>query len=100
MLTVMMVMVMMIVMMVMMTWPTYRPLIHVCFPGLFSNIMRELANLSHTGPKWIVLDGDIDPMWIESLNTVMDDNKVCVCLSPCLCFSVRLCNNALYLSLH
>uniref|UniRef100_A0A8C5D1B4 Dynein heavy chain 9, axonemal n=1 Tax=Gadus morhua TaxID=8049 RepID=A0A8C5D1B4_GADMO len=44
--------------------------------GLFSNIMRELANLSHTGPKWIVLDGDIDPMWIESLNTVMDDNKV------------------------
>ncbi|KAM4623876.1 dynein axonemal heavy chain 9 isoform 1-T1 [Polymixia lowei] len=44
--------------------------------GLFSNIMRELANLSHNGPKWIVLDGDIDPMWIESLNTVMDDNKV------------------------
>nr|XP_006635186.1 PREDICTED: dynein heavy chain 9, axonemal isoform X1 [Lepisosteus oculatus] len=44
--------------------------------GLFSNIMRELANVSHDGPKWIVLDGDIDPMWIESLNTVMDDNKV------------------------
>ncbi|KAK2885147.1 hypothetical protein Q8A73_021621 [Channa argus] len=44
--------------------------------GLFSNIMREQANISHSGPKWIVLDGDIDPMWIESLNTVMDDNKV------------------------
>ena len=44
--------------------------------GLFSTIMRDLANISNDSPKWIVLDGDIDPMWIESLNTVMDDNKV------------------------
>uniref|UniRef100_A0A8C4HHK8 Dynein axonemal heavy chain 11 n=1 Tax=Dicentrarchus labrax TaxID=13489 RepID=A0A8C4HHK8_DICLA len=44
--------------------------------GLFSSTMRELTSVGHDGPKWIVLDGDIDPMWIESLNTVMDDNKV------------------------
>ncbi|XP_039198067.1 dynein heavy chain 11, axonemal isoform X1 [Crotalus tigris] len=44
--------------------------------GLFSSLLREQANMSHNWPKWIVLDGDIDPMWIESLNTVMDDNKV------------------------
>ncbi|XP_076407691.1 dynein axonemal heavy chain 11 isoform X6 [Peromyscus maniculatus bairdii] len=44
--------------------------------GLFSSILREQANLRHDGPTWIVLDGDIDPLWIESLNTVMDDNKV------------------------
>ncbi|XP_053327234.1 dynein axonemal heavy chain 11-like [Spea bombifrons] len=44
--------------------------------GLFSYTMRELFAVAHDGPKWIVLDGDIDPMWIESLNTVMDDNKV------------------------
>ena len=44
--------------------------------GLFSVIMRDLSVVAHDGPKWIVLDGDIDPMWIESLNTVMDDNKI------------------------
>ncbi|CAG7717651.1 unnamed protein product [Allacma fusca] len=44
--------------------------------GIFSVLMRDLANMPGDGPKWIVLDGDIDPMWIESLNTVMDDNKV------------------------
>lgn len=50
------------------------------FLGLFAVLMRDLANASGDGPKWIVLDGDIDPMWIESLNTVMDDNKVRKCL--------------------
>ncbi|NXI41699.1 DYH17 protein, partial [Galbula dea] len=44
--------------------------------GLFSSVMRDLASITHKGPKWIILDGDIDPMWIESLHTVMDDNKV------------------------
>uniref|UniRef100_A0A8C4QMX4 Dynein heavy chain hydrolytic ATP-binding dynein motor region domain-containing protein n=1 Tax=Eptatretus burgeri TaxID=7764 RepID=A0A8C4QMX4_EPTBU len=44
--------------------------------GIFSSVMRDQANMTLDQPKWIVLDGDIDPMWIESLNTVMDDNKV------------------------
>ncbi|KAL1129229.1 hypothetical protein AAG570_013758 [Ranatra chinensis] len=44
--------------------------------GLFSTLIRDQANMGGDGPKWMVMDGDIDPMWIESLNTVMDDNKV------------------------
>jgi dynein heavy chain len=29
--------------------------------GLFSSIMRDTASMPGTDPKWIVLDGDIDP---------------------------------------
>lgn len=44
--------------------------------GIFSTIMRDLVAIPNTEPKWIVLDGDIDALWVESLNTVMDDNKI------------------------
>ena len=44
--------------------------------GLLSKTMRSLSQLTDTNPKWIVLDGDLDANWIESMNSVMDDNKI------------------------
>lgn len=47
--------------------------------GLLSVTFRDMANNKTNRHQWIVLDGDIDAEWIESMNTVMDDNKVGVC---------------------
>jgi len=44
--------------------------------GLLSKIMRDLGNIPNEKPKWILLDGDLDANWIESMNSVMDDNRM------------------------
>ena len=43
--------------------------------GLLSQIFRDLANTFTCKSEYLILDGDIDAEWIESMNTVMDDNK-------------------------
>jgi len=44
--------------------------------GIISKVMRDLGQIPDSHPKWILLDGDLDANWIESMNSVMDDNRL------------------------
>eukprot|EP00727_Mastigamoeba_balamuthi_P006867 m51a1_g2800 putative dynein heavy chain axonemal (4501) ;mRNA; f:77561-92205 len=46
--------------------------------GLLSTLFREAnapQNKDKKMNKYIVLDGDVDPRWVEDMNSVMDDSK-------------------------
>ena len=44
--------------------------------GILSSIMRRACTSPPDTEHWILLDGPVDTLWIESLNTVLDDTKV------------------------
>jgi dynein heavy chain, axonemal len=44
--------------------------------GILSTIFKSCAEDSKPVEKWIVFDGPVDALWIESMNSVMDDNKI------------------------
>ncbi|XP_028981786.1 dynein heavy chain 10, axonemal [Diachasma alloeum] len=47
--------------------------------GLLSSIFREInkpVDSSRDERRYILFDGDVDALWIENMNSVMDDNKI------------------------